>query len=809
MPVDYKQIRQFNKGRYGWDIKRIGQQIFADTYADPTHFIFELLQNAEDAIARRGPDWDGSRTVSFDLTKNLLRVSHFGEPFNERDVRGICGIAESTKELTDIGRFGIGFKSVYAFTDRPRIHSGDEDFAIESFVWPTAVLPIVRDPCETVILMPLNSSDPSDHDEIASGLKSLGIETLLFLRHVEKVKWSIHDVDSGQYLRKEVTIDDTATRGVRRVTVTGQAEGKVEVDEKDWLIFSRQVTESGVNAGFVEIAFSLDESDDGHAVASPVPESPLVVFFPTVLETRLGFLLQGPYQTTPSRDNIPQFKPWNLHLVGESAILLKAALRWLRDHDRLDTNVLRCLPAGSANFNMGMFEPLYRATRQCLSSEPLLPREGGGFISAQNAVLGRSVALRRLLSDKQLKALYPSKSNPSWLTSDITADRTPRLRNYLIHDLKIEEPTSAMIIRRCTATFLEDQSDEWIQSLYEFLNDHRGLLKPRFPYLEYHQLHDVPLLRLEDGRHTTAEAKGEIQAFLPTDTDTDFPTVRPATCGTTEARAFLDALGLREPDPIDDVIENVLPRYEDRGAEVTVEQYESDINRVLNAHTGSDSFGRRRMLVGHLRTTPFVMATDIGSGLKCRAEPRELYMRTEQLLSLFSGVDRVLFVDGDFECLASDGILDLLRQCGASSHLRPVKITLGLKPWPRTIKEYPEIKREYSTRDERIDDYKLLGLDLLLAKLPSLREDQRAPRAKSLWQALADLATLEEESFSGSYHWFYRRARSSSLNAHFVKLLNEAEWISNSEGNLCKAGSIYFEDLGWKENTLLLSKIAF
>ena len=532
MPVDYKNIRQFNKDRYGWDIKRIGQQIFADTYADRTHFIFELLQNAEDAIARRDPDWDGSRTVSFDLTKNMLRVSHFGEPFDEEDVRGICGIAESTKELTDIGRFGIGFKSVYAYTDRPRIHSGDEDFAIESFVWPTAELPIDRDPAETVILIPLDSNDSTGHDEIASGLRGLGIQTLLFLQKIEEVEWSIQDVDSGKYLREEVKIDGTATRGIRRVTVIGRTAEQREVNEKDWLIFSRHVAKDGDNAGFVEIAFSLDSNDEGPEIVNPIPESPLVVFFPTVLETRLGFLLQGPYQTTPSRDNIPQFKPWNLHLMSESAILLQAALRWLRDHDRLDTNVLRCLPAGSANFNMGMFEPLFEATRDCLSSEPLLPREGGGFISASNAILGRSDALRRLLSDNQLRALYPTKINPSWLTSDITADRTPGLRNYLIHDLKIEAPTPATIIRRCTRAFFEDEPDEWIQGLYEFLNDHRSLLKPRFPYLQYHQLHDLALLRLEDGRHTTAEANGQIQAFLPTDADTEFPTVRAATCST-------------------------------------------------------------------------------------------------------------------------------------------------------------------------------------------------------------------------------------------------------------------------------------
>jgi hypothetical protein len=112
MPSDYQAIRDDNRRKYGTDIGRIGPMLLSDRYDDRTHFIFELLQNAEDALARRSGR-QGSRSVQFDLTENALLVSHFGHRFDKADVRGICGIAESTKDLTAIGRFGIGFKSVY------------------------------------------------------------------------------------------------------------------------------------------------------------------------------------------------------------------------------------------------------------------------------------------------------------------------------------------------------------------------------------------------------------------------------------------------------------------------------------------------------------------------------------------------------------------------------------------------------------------------------------------------------------------------------------------------------------------------
>ena len=96
MPSDYRAIRSNNVLRYGTDIGRIGKMLLADRYTVRTHFIFELLQNAEDALARRAR-WEGSRSVRFHLTEKALRVSHFGRPFDDPDVRGICGIDESKK----------------------------------------------------------------------------------------------------------------------------------------------------------------------------------------------------------------------------------------------------------------------------------------------------------------------------------------------------------------------------------------------------------------------------------------------------------------------------------------------------------------------------------------------------------------------------------------------------------------------------------------------------------------------------------------------------------------------------------------
>ena len=70
-----------------------------------------------------------------------------GSPSMDEDVRGICDVLRGTKSehLDQIGTFGIGFKSVYAFTATPEIHSGDEHFVIEKFIRPREIRPRVLD----------------------------------------------------------------------------------------------------------------------------------------------------------------------------------------------------------------------------------------------------------------------------------------------------------------------------------------------------------------------------------------------------------------------------------------------------------------------------------------------------------------------------------------------------------------------------------------------------------------------------------------------------------------------------------------
>ena len=68
----YSEIRERSKQDYGQKFEEWAPRILVDQYSDRTHFIFELIQNAEDA---------GATYVAFSLYQDRLILCHNGKLF--------------------------------------------------------------------------------------------------------------------------------------------------------------------------------------------------------------------------------------------------------------------------------------------------------------------------------------------------------------------------------------------------------------------------------------------------------------------------------------------------------------------------------------------------------------------------------------------------------------------------------------------------------------------------------------------------------------------------------------------------------
>ena len=274
MPSDYKAITEYNEDQLGKDTSSRKTQV--SMYSDPTHFVYEILQNADDY---------GATEVFFKLSKNEIVIEHNGVPFKKENVKAITYFGKSTsrEDLVKTGRFGIGFKSVFAFTATPIIISESEHFQIHGlyrvreYPYPDGfprsrtriILPFNHDSKQPDFVEKLMCQEDA-YQQISECLIDLDMNTLLFTRNIREIRWEI-DSQYECYSR-----EDEIAGNARLTTIK---DGK---NENTYLVFSKIPTWENEEHKEVEIAFSVDEQHQ----LSPIHGEFLHVLFPTTEKNR-------------------------------------------------------------------------------------------------------------------------------------------------------------------------------------------------------------------------------------------------------------------------------------------------------------------------------------------------------------------------------------------------------------------------------------------------------------------------------------------------------------------------------------------
>lgn len=122
-------------------------------YANRT--LLELVQNAADATSGGSPgDLSAGRVeIVLDMRTGTLYCANAGRPFSKHGLTTIFHAYLSGKRGDEIGRFGLGFKSVLAVTDGPQVYSRSVSFefnsadaraAIAALEAPAKRLPVLR-----------------------------------------------------------------------------------------------------------------------------------------------------------------------------------------------------------------------------------------------------------------------------------------------------------------------------------------------------------------------------------------------------------------------------------------------------------------------------------------------------------------------------------------------------------------------------------------------------------------------------------------------------------------------------------------
>lgn len=779
--TDYDEIRLENRDRYGWD-REFWQPLLANVYSRRTHFLLELLQNAEDARDAQGR---GASKIRFDLRRDRLEVRHDGRPFSGEDVKAICRVGRGTKggDEAYIGRFGIGFKSVYAYTERPAIHCPPEHFAIERFVDPVAVEPrTVPDGWTTVFVFPFEHRDvPAEkaYAEIGQALRLLEPRCLLFLRNLCEIEWRDVEGHSGRLSREASTVDGA------QVTVVRSDRG----GEEAWLRFEAECRH-GAESLPVELAFYVEELRGGFRRVVPAPEASIVTYFPTKQSTRCGLLLQASFDLTPNREELRGDSDRNQRLIRAAAARLPEALEEIRDRGWLCAETLEALPLSPRDFPEGhMLCPLMDAARKALRERALVPQHDGPCMPAGRLRYPASQRLRELLSAEQLGELVGNGEPLHWPTSDMSKAQTPKLYECLFGNKpyysRPDNPTipplvpnlevrSRDVLNAFTPTFLSKQTEGWLVSLYEYLERLEA---------ERDVLRRLPLVRLEDGSHVAAfDEDGMPQVWLPPEgSTTTFPTVKRSIAERRQAQRFLRQVGMTEPDMVDDLIHSTLPRYDRAGStgwEMPPAEHERHLQRMQRATREARPDKRQRLLEA-LAQRRIVRARRAATGEVRWCRPSEVHRGDDPgFLEYAKGCNLAILEE-------SETYAELWVYLGVPMSVR---VTYAKPGWDGHVSLVSERGRHWRGRHGFDPGFDIEGLEQAL---------QTPSRSKSLfvWNLIRPYAHTLRGEVEKSTRQDWIGSRLEETNSGAGALLRKAAWLPRQGGGFASPAEVAVEEL--------------
>ncbi|WP_025772407.1 sacsin N-terminal ATP-binding-like domain-containing protein [Thioalkalivibrio sp. HK1] len=457
------------------------QRLLSDLYPDQAHFIFELLQNAEDA---------GATTVRFDLTEDELIVRHNGNRlFSSQDVESITSIADSTKkdDVNQIGKFGIGFKAVFAYSSTPRIYSGEYNFEINDLVCPCEISDIPKNDRETVFSFPFNNPSKkrdSCFREIKSVFESLDHTILLFLNNIEAVEWNIEGGHGGSAVREHIVDTDEE---LIKISIANSSNDHLQEDA--WFLRFQKGLEShgdlkcsiALKLGFrKESQTALDPQKRLSKQMKVIPANgQLCVFFPAEKETTgLKLSINGPYAATIDRASIKHDHEDNQEIMRVTAGLLVEAMERLKDIGLLTSDFLEVLPNRDdelSPFYSIMEEIVYDA----LHNKALIPCLDGGYEKADRLARGPK-DLTDVIDEDALMALFRD-GKLKWASGVMRNSRSDKLFTSLdVPYYGYKELVDAVENKygyqprrdpdRYALKWLRKQSDGWLQSFYLLLS---------------------------------------------------------------------------------------------------------------------------------------------------------------------------------------------------------------------------------------------------------------------------------------------------------------------------------------------------
>lgn len=792
-----------------------------EKYSDQAHFIYELLQNADDARAT---------SARFVLYKDKLVFIHNGtrrftvtDPASETqdlengklgDINAITAVGGSNKtDKATIGKFGVGFKAVFQYTATPHIYDPDIFFKIQRFIVPLRVEEDYpgRRKGETVFVFPFDHDKRSPEEayaDISEKLRSLDYP-LLFLSNLEDIEFEVSGILGlyGKTIEEKLNFKDTTAEFIRLTKNDGHNRDDL-YDSTLWL-FTR-------NDGNDHI-YSVGYFIDGEGNLNPQSHSAFC-FFPTKESTGLNFIIHAPFLLTDSREGIRAGVQHNIDMVDLLSKLAADSLTYLRDiglskkKPLIDDDIFDIVPYDEDSFTeVGSkksisFKPFYTAMHEAFETEAIIPSTDG-YVACEDAYWAFVPPIAQLFSNEQLSALS-GNGNAKWVFVSFGRQNTERkneelteyiesiTKTYLeesdiLNGWQEEDENGDVINCGMTSQFIETQSIEWLHRFYKWISEAGSRIA---------LIQAKPIFLNQEGKATAAfDERKHPNLFLPVEGGSDYPTVNESLIINEETLEFIKKLGIGEPSLRDEINKKILPKYMD-GVSLNTR---TDFKKFFHYYQEECPPGEAKDFIDSLKGTAFVLYRSKSDETQYRGKAGELYYPFDPLLQWFESKPDTRFISFD----------DYLEIAGADKKEELLEFfsVLGVKDIPRvhtrqlTYQEAMQIQSSwpYSSRGMSWTEKYIDGCKEIIE---SVVENHDSSLSILVWNELLKFIEVgyfkdkyyhsQDSVLFGRYDYFYYSSSYTKFESNEAKRLRTSSWLMNADGKFVSAKELTRQSIG-------------
>ena len=806
-----EDFKTFNKKSY----RGIWNSVI-EKYPETAHFIYELLQNADDAEATE---------VYIIVNKHEMIFKHNGKKHFDvtsedavpvGDINSITGIGDSSKIETQnkIGKFGVGFKAVFQYTDTPEIYDDYFKFKIENYIVPT-LLPYdhpQRKEGETLFLFPFKD-EVKAYNEIIRKLERLD-NPILFLRNLQKIVWRIdrkkgfagdeliysktlideEEYDDNTYLEKYLLQDGSGSRSI--------------------FLFSENIEITSENKTLpICVGFYYDEKEKKLITNT---QQNIFCYFPTKETFKTCFISHGPFLLTDNRQNLKPDEQYNKQIINYIADLASRAVLYLRDygikhkHPLIDENLTEIIPeykyshSWYGNALDDLFEsPIYYAFKEIVETEEIFLTRNNKYLKIEDAYIAAPRELEGLLNQKQLSSLIvyseedEDKRNADFMKWELSQKISKR-DDDIFEDRN--EFSSELFGSCISEDFMKEQDFRWVIRLYNFL---RSAAPKLWKILDRDKnapqsrlvFRSAPIIKTQKEEWVAPYLDNTtLNVYLPLkkDASSEYNFVSEEYLENKSAIRFFNELNIKEPDELDYIQSVILNKFRGTEFEIDNDDIRTDFDVIIAYYKNLLDHQKRQSFLELIKQKLYLVGAD-----DVLHRPSEMYIKTPMLEEYFSEED-VVFVDLDFYDSAiskygMDDVIDFVTLLGVDRYPAVLAEERGSKYFVSLPTR--ELIQTHNYSHYTIKDYALHGFSEAIGNID---EDL----SLYIWNEVLPGINYEKyENLCLSYRRKYARTYEKAYyDSSFKCDLINAAWIYTNNGILLSPKDMFLEDLAPEYN---------